>query len=174
MSRFTCALVADLFGHMEWADAAVWRVVLGADSQAVAGDALLRGYLVHLHSVQQAFLAAWSGQPPAFRDAGSFAGLNDAYAWARPYYSRAHAFIAALDDGALEQPAVMPWASYIEQQLGRPIAATTLGETMMQVASHSTYHRGQMTARLRALGVAPPLVDYIAWLWDSRPRADWP
>ena len=35
--------------------------------------------------------------------------------------------------------------------------------------SHSTYHRGQVNARLREIGAEPPLVDYIAWLWFDRP-----
>jgi uncharacterized damage-inducible protein DinB len=179
MAGVTTALVADLFDHMEWADAAVWRAVCqsggGAASQRRAwSDDSLRGYLVHLHSVQQAFLAGWTAQPPLFRDGSSFATDDEALAWVTPYYGRARALLSTLDDAALDRAMVMPWHGYIEQQLGRPIAVTTLGETMIQVASHSTYHRGQVNARLRALAVAPPLVDYIAWLWDARPRAAWP
>jgi uncharacterized damage-inducible protein DinB len=44
---------------------------------------------------------------------------------------------------------------------------------MFQVTSHSTHHRGQVNARLRALGGEPPLVDYIAWVWFGKPAADW-
>jgi uncharacterized damage-inducible protein DinB len=39
---------------------------------------------------------------------------------------------------------------------------------------HSTYHRGQVNARLRELGIEPPLTDYIAWIWFGRPEAEWP
>ena len=49
-----------------------------------------------------------------------------------------------------------------------------MAETCLQVCSHSTYHRGQVNARLREIGAEPPLVDYIAWLWFERPAADWP
>ena len=28
--------------------------------------------------------------------------------------------------------------------------------------------------RLREVGGTPPLVDYIAWVWFSRPDAPWP
>lgn len=48
-----------------------------------------------------------------------------------------------------------------------------LGETMIQVAMHSQYHRGQINTRLRELGAEPPLVDYIAWIWFGRPDAAW-
>ena len=61
-----------------------------------------------------------------------------------------------------------------EQRLGRKPSGTTVGETGLQVALHSTYHRGQVTARLREVGGEPPLVDYIAWVWLGRPAAEWP
>ena len=67
----------------------------------------------------------------------------------------------------------MPWAKQIEAQLGRPPAISTLADTCFQVASHSTYHRGQVNARLRELGAEPPLVDYIAWIWFGRPTPSW-
>jgi uncharacterized damage-inducible protein DinB len=51
---------------------------------------------------------------------------------------------------------------------------TTVAETMLQVTFHSAYHRGQVSARLREVGVEPPLVDYIAWIWFGRPDAPWP
>ena len=57
---------------------------------------------------------------------------------------------------------------------GREISATSQGETMLQVVSHGTHHRGQISTRLRELGVEPPLVDFIAWCWFGKPEADWP
>jgi uncharacterized damage-inducible protein DinB len=60
-----------------------------------------------------------------------------------------------------------------EQQMGRRFEAPTQTETMRQVASRSTYHRGQVNARLRELDGEPPLVDYIAWIWFGRPAPDW-
>ena len=67
----------------------------------------------------------------------------------------------------------MPWVKSFEAQLGRTFSTPTLGETMFQVTSHSTYHRGQVNARLREIGGEPPLVDYIAWIWFGRPEPDW-
>jgi len=59
---------------------------------------------------------------------------------------------------------------------GAPVADVTdprFGETLMPVASHSTHHRGQVCARIRELGSEPPLTDFIAWIWSSRPAASW-
>jgi uncharacterized damage-inducible protein DinB len=67
----------------------------------------------------------------------------------------------------------MPWVKSFEAQLGRTFSTPTLGETIFQVTSHSTYHRGQVNARLREVGGNPPLVDYIAWIWFGRPTPNW-
>ena len=48
----------------------------------------------------------------------------------------------------------------------------TSAETAPHVAMHTTHHRGQVNARLRELGAEPPLVDYIAWLWQRPARRD--
>ena len=32
---------------------------------------------------------------------------------------------------------------------------------------------GQVMTRLRELGGAPPLVDYVIWVWSGSPVADW-
>jgi uncharacterized damage-inducible protein DinB len=161
----------DLYRHMEWADAAVWGVALGAEG--AQSDAKLREYFYHLHMVQRAFLRAWRGEPretpyPTFEDA------QPLMLWARDYYGEAFAHLAALGEEKLAEPMPLPWASMVEQRLGRAPDTTTIGETALQVALHSQYHRGQINARLKQLGGEPPLVDYIAWIWLGRPAPDWP
>jgi len=168
---FSRELLAELLRHMEWADARVWSAVPDTEP----ADARLKQWLVHIHVVQQAFFAVWTGADvrTAFRTPEDFASLADVRAWTRPYYPAAHEFIHALTVDRLNAPLVMPWAAQIAQELNRPIGPTTIGETCFQVASHSTYHRGQVNARLRDIGGEPPLVDYIAWLWFGRPAPEW-
>ncbi|MDQ3806019.1 MAG: DinB family protein [Acidobacteriota bacterium] len=163
--------LTDLYRHMEWADAAVWGSVLA--SEEGRADAKLREYLYHLHMVQRAFLRVWRGEPrdapyPKFDDAASLLG------WGRTYYEEARAHLGTLSDEGLAGPMPVPWASMVERRLGRPPETTSLGETALQVALHTTYHRGQLNARLRQLGVEPPLTDYIAWVWQGRPAPAWP
>jgi uncharacterized damage-inducible protein DinB len=160
----------ELMHHMEWADACVWRILL-AHPPAVQ-DSRLRDLLLHLHGVQRAFLAMWTGQP---LDASAAAALDlpAAVAHVRAYYRDLHAAAAAFTDDMLRRPIVMPGLERFEEQVGRRFEAPTLAETMLQVASHSTYHRGQVNARLREVGAEPPLVDYIAWIWFGRPAPDW-
>jgi uncharacterized damage-inducible protein DinB len=156
---------------MEWADAKVWAAV----PEGIPADKRLTELLLHIHTVQQAFLAVWSKNDvrAVFRNPEEFATLATLCTWARPYYAQAQAHIAGLSDGDLSARLEMPWAAQLAQSLGRPPGPTTVAETCFQVYSHSTYHRGQVNTRLRELGAEPPLVDYIAWLWFDRPAADW-
>jgi uncharacterized damage-inducible protein DinB len=164
---FSKDAIGDLFHHMEWADEEVWRAVLPCDG--ACADATIQGLLLHLHVVQRAFLAVWTGRTLTFPDPAEFGSIADLHAWTATYYAEARAFIAAVDHDALSRLVVMPWASELAKELGRQPDSPTLAETMFQVTSHSTYHRGQVNSRLRAVGGQPPLVDYIAWIWYGRP-----
>ena len=99
--------------------------------------------------------------------------MADLRGWAQTYYLEANSFLDRLDEHGLTWSVSMPWIKAFEAQLGRTFSTPTLGETMFQVTSHSTYHRGQVNARLREVGGEPPLVDYIAWIWFGRPEPDW-
>jgi uncharacterized damage-inducible protein DinB len=163
--------INDLYRHMEWADAAVWKAVLASDNGQT--DAKLREYLYHLHMVQRAFLRLWRGESPqtpypTFDTAQSLMG------WGRSYYGEIYDHLSTFSDEKLSEPMPLPWASMIEERLGRAPESSTLGETALQVPFHSLYHRGQINARLKIVGGEPPLVDYIAWIWYGRPAPDWP
>jgi uncharacterized damage-inducible protein DinB len=159
----------DLYRHMEWADASVWRAVFGSEN--APNDQKLRDYFYHLHLVQRAFLDAWRNQFalsfPTFEDAIS---VRD---WGRSYYDEIFAHLEGLSDEEIAEPMQMPWAEFVTKQLGRAPASITLSQTMLQVPLHSLYHRGQVNARLREVGGEPPTVDYIVWLWLEKPAASW-
>lgn len=160
----------DLYRHMEWADASVWRAVLA--SEAGRADQKLSEYFYHLHLVQRAFLRVWRGEPrdkpyPTFEDA------HELMRWGRSYFSEVFAHVEKLTDEQISQPAQLPWADLVESQLGRKPESLRVAEMMLQVPMHSQYHRGQINARLRAVGGEPAQVDYIVWVWLGRPEADW-
>lgn len=161
----------ELARHMQWADALVWAAALS--SSEAADDLALRGKLFHTHMVQRAFLSVWNDRtftsPPTEPPE-----LLTALKSARDYYTGLAEFFSASGVDDLERPVVLPWAGGFARRLGREPATPTLAETILQVVMHSTYHRGQVNARLRELGTEPPLTDYIAWIWFGRPEAQWP
>jgi uncharacterized damage-inducible protein DinB len=164
-------MLKELFGHMEWADALVFKAVMS--HAEAAGDAKMRELLFHLHMVQRLFLTVWQREsvtaPPS--EAPDLVSVGES---ARAYYADLGGFLSRLDGEALTGAVVVPWAGRLAQRLGREPDAPTLAETCLQVAMHSTYHRGQINARLRAIGGEPPLTDFIAWVWFGKPDAEWP
>lgn len=161
----------ELIHHMQWADALVWSAALS--NPEAAGDLALRGKLFHTHVVQRAFLSVWRGEAPG-RPPSEPPDLPTTLQSVRDYYSELTPFLDALGEGELGRPVALPWAGRFAQRLGREPATPSLAETLLQVAMHSTYHRGQVNARLREVGVEPPLTDYIAWVWFGRPEPRWP
>ena len=172
METVSIDLLRQLIRHMEWADGEVWRAVLA--HEPAGDDPRLRELLTHLHLVQRLFLVVWQNQPlDPSRGQPQFATAVDLRNWAQTYYADVNRFLDALDEPALNGDVTMPWVKSFEAQLGRTCSTPTLGETIFQVTSHSTYHRGQVNARLREVGGNPPLVDYIAWIWFGRPAPNW-
>lgn len=162
--------ILELFDHMLWADAEVWKAVTA--SEKATADAKLRELLYHLHVVQRAFLRAWRGE--SFEE--GFPQFTEARAlrkWAISYYGEAKNYLSELDEEGLNRAMPLPWEALVERQIGRKPEPITIGETALQVAMHSTYHRGQVNARLRELGGEPPTVDFIIWVWLGRPAAEW-
>jgi len=167
----TRALFEDLYCHMEWADATVWTAVLA--SEAACADARTAGTLHHLHLVQRAFLSLWRAEP-VDRQAGENLPPRLLASWARTYYGLARQEIRTVSEERLAAPVAIPWTRSIAERLGFEPAPTSLAETMIQVCFHTAHHRGQLLARLRELGTTPPLIDFIAWVWQGRPSPPWP
>ncbi|HEX9406524.1 MAG TPA: DinB family protein [Thermoanaerobaculia bacterium] len=164
-------VLRDLFRHMEWADASVWKSVRSLTQD---DDPALRAKLQHLHAVQRSFFSIWQQRAPDVADLFAdrdFAALRQ---WAHDYHQEVRTFVEGVKAQDLDAGAVLPWSRQVLARFALPeIHPTTLGQTMFQVAMHSTYHRGQINTRIRELGVDPPLVDYIAWIWFGKPDAEW-
>ena len=157
-----------LLGHAEWADALVWNAVSTISQE----DRELREKLHHLHLVQWTYLRIWRGEPAKAEELGSFPTIGAVRAWAREYYGELTSYLATVGDAAVTREVRFPWAERFAQRFGSARAATW-AESILQVAMHSSYHRGQVARRLRDLGAEPPLSDFIAWIWLNRPVADW-
>ena len=142
--------VRPLFAHMEWADAMVWRAV--NDCAAASDDKVLHDRLYHIHATQTAFLQAWRGAEVVFTGADDFPGLDAVRELGRAFYSVAPGLVASMTPDAVEREMILPWSTYFAKRAGFTAHPSTLGETLLQLPSHSTYHRGQVNTRIRELG----------------------
>lgn len=157
-----------LLSHAEWADALVWKAALSSGEE----DDELRAKLHHLHLVQWAYLHIWRAEQVRPRELSTFPTLAGIRGWAREYYRELPSYLGALSDPDLGSEVRIPWADRLVQRFGKA-RPTTLAESVLQVALHSSYHRGQVVRRLRELDVEAPVSDFLAWIWLDRPEADW-
>jgi len=162
----------DAFLHMKWADALIWKSVLAEAS--AAGDEEVLDILAHLHITQHSFLNAWLNRPFERWKRADFDSTKALLLWAESFYTPGGQYLDSLSQDDLKSAMVLPWAKYFGRQLGKEPVDTTSLETIHQLISHSMHHRGQVAKRIRHLGGAPPLTDYIGWVWMGRPKAEWP
>lgn len=160
-----------LVRHMAWADARVWRTVLA--HEGAADDARIRFLLHHLHTVQWVYLQLLRHEAVDVPDEDAFPEMGALCRWARSFHEEAPVFLDALEPAAFDAPVELPWASYLVERFGE-VHPANVRQSILQVTSHSTYHRGQVNTRIREVGGEPPLTDFVAWVWVGAPPAKWP
>ena len=123
--------------------------------------------------MQALFLAVWRGAPLQAPPKEA-PRLTFLLASARSTHAELASFLGSLDEASLSEGVRLPWAGRFTELTGKEPALITMGETLLQVVNHSTYHRGQVNSRLREVGGTPPMTDFIAWVGLGKPGADWP
>ena len=155
---------------MEWADALIWKSVLSVPSLELDGP--MRERLHHFHSTQCAYGQLMRGMAVDIPDLSTFSTLRSVGQWARQFYRDITPYFDGLKEKDLSLSVEFPWAELLTRRFGR-VGATTVGDSILELALHTTYHRGQVALRLREAGGEPPLTDFIAWVWLHRPAPDW-
>ena len=163
--------IENLLNHMKWADAEVWKKVLSFE--AAENDEKIKKLLYHLHQVQYAFYFLWNELPLEIPKPEEFSDLKSIAKWGFDYQQKLNEFLSTSRADEYENEIQIPWSVFMERRIGKKVIPATLEETMIQVASHSNYHRAQINSRLRDLGGEPPTIDFIAWVWLDKPVADW-
>ena len=155
----------ELYAHQEWADAEHWRA-FEAHPAALA-DKAIRERLLHIHLVQHGFL--WVTAPQraefAFKKLEDFPSMADLKTYARHGLVQMQERLKNTDHARMEELIEVPWF--------KPPLKITVRHALTQAAMHSHYHRGQNATRLRELGGEPPMTDFIVWLRNGQPAAQW-
>ena len=155
----------ELYAHQAWADAEHWRAFEGHGP--ALEDKAIRERLLHIHLVQHAFL--WITGPRgaefAFKKPEDFASMAELKNYGREGLAGLDERLNAASPERLEEIIEIPWF--------KPPARISVRQALTQAAMHSHYHRGQNATRLRELGGAPPMTDFIAWLHQGMPLPRW-
>jgi uncharacterized damage-inducible protein DinB len=159
-------LLRDLYLHQTWADAEHWRAFETYPDALI--DETIRKRLHHIHLVQHAYLWIVEGTRTPFKrtSPADFKTPLELKQYAQEYHARITTILEQIGDARLRESVTIPWFK-------EPTLSVTVEYALTQASLHSQYHRGQNATRLRELGGNPPLTDFIAWLWKSRPLPQW-
>jgi len=155
----------ELYAHQEWADAEHWRAFEAYP--AALADRALRERLHHIHLVQSAFLWVTRDQTAKFviTKVEDYQKMADLKIFARKCQSEMAGMLDAMGEARLAEMIEVPWF--------QPPLKISVRHALTQAAMHSHYHRGQNATRLRELGGVPPGTDFIEWLRNGQPAAQW-
>jgi uncharacterized damage-inducible protein DinB len=100
--------------------------------------------------------------------------LNSVPGWIRKYYAEVASYFSEINTEMLQRDIAIPGIERIEKKWNITPHTANLAQTMVQVVTHSMYHRAQIVTQLREFEVEPPVIDFIVWIWFGKPQAKWP
>jgi uncharacterized damage-inducible protein DinB len=153
----------DLMVHCEWANAVFFHA--WAKSPARDHDEMRRR-VGHVVGVQSGFLAVLRDEEPGRPAEGPPPGFDELKARAQKSHTGLRQVAESLDPESLRRKVRIPW-------FPEPPCVITAAEALVQAAMHTQHHRGQLMTRLKDFGGEPKNVDWIIWLWKSRPAPRW-
>jgi uncharacterized damage-inducible protein DinB len=140
-----------LFEHMRWADERVLR--LYESDPRLHFSAALR-VLAHVAGAERVWLLRIRGESSASQPVWPEIDLPEIARLLAENAAGYGELVAATDDAALERE-----VAYTNTK-GASFR-TRLGDILLHVALHGSYHRGQLASAARAAGAEPVLTDYI-------------
>ncbi|MEO7085418.1 MAG: DinB family protein [Gemmatimonadaceae bacterium] len=143
-------LLLKLLAHMRWADTLVAESLIAAGDSA---DAEAIRVYAHIASVEHLWYSRIIGRQP-LHDVWPGLSPSESRDLAKQHVDLFDKLVSTTTDGEISR--VVPYTNSAGVHFDSPVA-----EIVMHVASHGSYHRGQVATRIRALGITPPYTDYI-------------
>jgi uncharacterized damage-inducible protein DinB len=158
--------VRQLLAFNQWADRQFFDALRSLavepyrrDLQSSHGG--IHGTLAHLVGVEKAWLFRWLQRPvTAAEEVGRLTSLPELRAYWEEVWREMSAFLDTLDERKLQD-------TLTTQSLSGEFTAT-YGQMIQHVVDHSSYHRGQIVAMLRQLGVTPPSTGMMRFYREGR------
>ena len=141
----------DLARHQAWADALHWKTLHA--NAALLADADILKRLNHMIMACEMLAALARGESP------DVAGMKD-----RESVEEIEAAMTKANSELAATLGTVNLNKMIKLPRGPkgPFDAPA-GVLLLQALTHSQHHRGQNAARMRALGVTPPMTDFVVW-----------
>lgn len=159
---------ASLFAYDRWANGLVLDACRALTpeqyaAEPVPGWASIRSTLAHLAIATGGWLRVLSGEEVTeFPTEADLPTVDDAARLLERAYAIVDTLLPTLTPEALATPrtyrgggraaTLPPWAG------------------LRHLVNHGTYHRGQIAAKLKRLGVEPPATDLIFWVFGQIPQ----
>jgi uncharacterized damage-inducible protein DinB len=141
-----------LFQHVAWANTRALEALRKSDG----ASELAHTEVAHVLGTEHVWLARLEGRPPTVAVWPTLS-IDECDALARATQAGFHAFLERQDDTSLEQTV------HYRNSAGAEFDSK-VSDILLHVALHGTYHRGKITAALRASGAEPAPTDYIAFV----------
>jgi uncharacterized damage-inducible protein DinB len=155
--------IARLYAYNRWANARVLRAVSGIPAEdyrrAVGGSfSTLGDTLAHIYGADWVWLERFGGRSPRALPAGQQAETPQALEqkW-RPVEDDWAALVGKVAPERMADR--LEFTAFSGDHISRPV-----GEALVHVVNHSTYHRGQVATLMRQLGRTPASTDYLMML----------
>lgn len=146
-----------LFDYDHWASQEALRSI--ATINVTADRALkIAGHIIGAQRVWLARLEAPDSASPA---PWPLLSLEEASAAVSEMHLRWNSFLSSLTPARLDEDLVHRNSRGVEFR-------TPIRDVLMQLVTHSTYHRGQIAAAVREAGGKPAATDYIVYIRQQR------
>lgn len=151
-----------LCDYTRWADARAFDAVSRLAPEAWTKDLgsslkSARDTMVHIVSAQWIWISRWKGEVPkgmwAPAEYPTQASIREKW---EPLSAELAAFVAKQTEESLAKPLTY-------KNLKGDTFSYPLGQLMLHLVNHSTYHRGQVTTLLRQLGAQPSSTDLVVY-----------
>lgn len=150
-------LLKEMARHQAWADAEHWKAIRG--NTTLLEDEEIHKRLNHMLNAPTMLMGLADGHPPdpaAMKEMKPMAELE----LAMEKMNQALADALAQDD--LDRMVPLPRGPKGPFEAPKNVL-------LLQAITHSQHHRAQNAARMRSLGVTPPMTDFILWYAIGRP-----
>jgi len=155
--------ISKLFAYGRWANAQVLdsAASLGAEefTRQIGGSfGSVQGTLAHLYSADWVWLERFHGRSPRGLPEPEEVAVLTAL---RARWKKVEDGLRDFTDGLTLERIAQPLS--FASVKGDPFTYA-LGDTLIHLANHGTYHRGQVATLLRQLGKSPASTDYLCYL----------